>query len=352
MLQQKFGKRYKIFLGLMTGGSVLFITLSFYAYQVFFTANVLVGPAQTDIVLLIPKNATFKQVTDSLNHYRAINENITFNVVAKLLKYHENVKPGRYIIEKQSTNLQTVRKLRAGNQEPTKLIISENNRLLPELPLKIAPQLALSMDSLAALINSEDVAKKYGFSQDDFILMFIPNTYEVYWTVTPQQLLDRMHVEYEKFWNDARLKKAQKAGLTPREVGILASIVDAETIHRDEKPRVAGVYMNRLKRNMKLEADPTVVFANGDFAIKRVLRRHLEIDSPYNTYKYEGLPPGPIRQPSISGLHAVLNYENHDYIFFCAKDDFSGYHAFAKTNSEHEANARRYHQALNKAGIK
>jgi UPF0755 protein len=181
--------------------------------------------------------------------------------------------------------------------------------------------------------------------------LFIPNTYEFYWNTSADKFIERMYVEYKHFWSKSRLNKAQKIKLTPEQVIILASIVEEETIKDDEKPTVAGVYLNRLHKNIRLQADPTVRFAVGDFEIKRILNKHLKIDSPYNTYKYAGLPPGPICIPTISSIDAVLNYKKHDYLYFCAKDDFSGYHAFAKTLKQHNINATKYRKALNKNRI-
>jgi UPF0755 protein len=182
--------------------------------------------------------------------------------------------------------------------------------------------------------------------------MFIPNTYELYWNTSAQNLMQRMKSEYDKFWTPARDAAREKLGLTRVQVSTLASIVEAEQQqHPDERPRIAGVYLNRLKRGMKLQADPTVVYANGDFGIKRVLNVHLQKDSPYNTYKYVGLPPGPINLPSIASIDAVLHPEQNDYLYFCAKDDFSGYHAFAATQQQHLVNAHRYQAALTRAGI-
>ena len=176
--------------------------------------------------------------------------------------------------------------------------------------------------------------------------MFIPNTYEFYWTTTARQFADRMKAEYVRFWNEERIQKAESIGLTPVQVATLASIVQEETNQSSEKPRVAGVYINRLQKGMPLQADPTVKFAAGDITLRRILNRHLETDSPYNTYLYPGLPPGPITFPEISSLESVLNYEKHNYLYSCAKEDFSGFHNFARTNAEHERNAARYHAAL------
>ena len=205
---------------------------------------------------------------------------------------------------------------------------------------------------IAALLKDEETAKKYGFNKQTFCSMFIPNTYEFWWNTSAEEFVQRMADEYKKFWNDDRKAKANELGLSQSQVSTLASIVESETQKNDEKARIAGVYINRLKKDWLLQADPTVVFAAGDFTIKRILNKHLEINSPYNTYKYKGLPPGPICIPSTTSIDAVLNYEHHNYMYFCAKEDFSGYHNFATTNAQHEANARRYHDALRKAGIR
>ena len=182
--------------------------------------------------------------------------------------------------------------------------------------------------------------------------MFIPNTYEFYWTTTAEVFMQRMNTEYLKFWSESRKAKAAELGYSPEEISILASIVEKETNKNDEKPAIAGVYLNRLKYNWRLQADPTVVYAWGDFSIRRVLNLHKRIDSPYNTYVYYGLPPGPICIPSIASIDAVLNRQDHNYLFFCAKDDFSGYHVFAATNAQHAINANKYRKALDDRNIR
>jgi UPF0755 protein len=194
--------------------------------------------------------------------------------------------------------------------------------------------------------------KKFGLNKETSISMFLPNTYEFYWTTKAKEFIDRMYAENQKFWNDERKAKAEKIGLSPVEVSTLASIIEKETTKNDEKATMAGVYLNRLKYNWRLQADPTVVFAWGDFSIRRVLNVHKQIDSPYNTYTYYGLPPGPICAPSISSIDAVLNHEEHTYMFFCAKDDFSGYHVFSSTNAGHNINAKKYRNALDERNIR
>ena len=248
------------------------------------------------------------------------------------------------------TNLEAVKLLRSGAQTP--LDITFNNvRLKEELAEKICSGIAADEDRFFALLQDTAVIRSYGFNQYTIVSMFIPNTYEVYWTISEKELLDRMKTEYDRFWNDERRAKAEKIGMTPEEVSTLASIVEAESKRIDEKPKIAGVYINRLEKGMALQADPTLVYAAGDFSIKRVLNKHKEIESPYNTYKYPGLPPGPINIPPISAIDAVLNFTSHNYLYFCAKEDFSGYHNFATNLTAHLNNARRYQNALNKARL-
>ena len=200
-------------------------------------------------------------------------------------------------------------------------------------------------------IRDRDYVKKFGFTTENIISMFIPNTYEVYWDITAEKFMERMNKEYTSFWTDQRKARLKAIGLTQLQAITLASIVEKESNKNDEKPDIAGVYMNRYKQGWLLQADPTLVYAMGDFTIKRVLNAYKNIDSPYNTYKYAGLPPGPICLPSISSIDAVLNYRQHNYMYFCAREDFSGYHNFAVTMNEHLVNAARYQQALDRQGI-
>jgi UPF0755 protein len=342
-------KKTKIYLVVVITFSVLLTTMSFYFYQAFFSPNALIDKEEP-YLFKIPSNATFKQVTDSLYQKNVINDLISFGFVSKVLKYQEAVKPGLYTIPAKTNNLNLVRLLRSGNQTPVKVTFN-NVRTKEDLSEKITRDLELNQESFLKLLTDSVYIMKFGFEPESIISMFIPNTYEMWWNTSPENLFDRMYREHEKFWTDARKEKAAKIGLTPIEVATLASIVQAETQKADERAKVAGVYMNRLRINMPLQADPTLVFAAGDFSIRRVLNIHKEIDSPYNTYKYTGLPPGPINLPEISALDAVLDFEIHRYLYFCAKDDFSGYHAFATNLSEHLNNARRYQSALNRAKI-
>lgn len=332
----------------MIVGTIMASSFAFYFYQMLFTPNILVE--RDDQLFAIAPGATFDDVQDDLYDLGIVNDLVSFSFLAKIRDYDDYVKPGLYQLRKDMSNLQAINLLRSGAQQPVKLTFTLA-RKIDELPEKIAPFVHFSAEDLSEIMLSASAPEKYGFTPETFISMFVPNTYEVYWTITPEQFLDRMKKEYDRFWNADRLAKAEAIGLTPNEVSTLASIVESETNKMDEAPKVAGMYLNRLKRGMLLQADPTLKFAIGDFTIRRVLNKDKEIESPYNTYKYAGLPPGPISLPSIGGLNAVLNAENHNYLYLCAKADFSGYHAFATNLTDHNRNARELHRALNKAKI-
>ncbi|WP_448518832.1 endolytic transglycosylase MltG [Rhodoflexus sp.] len=343
-------KRTKIIAGIFIGLSVLASVFSLYAYQLFFSANFLVD--KKDKALYIPTGANFAQVMDSLKKGEFINDEISFRFVAKMLNYQDEgrIRPGRYVMTKGMNNLVAVRKLRSGSQDPVRVTFN-NVRVKKDLAGRITRNLMADSARLLQMLNDPAVTAKYGFDTATIVAMFIPNTYEMYWNTSEEELLKKMQREYEKFWTAARKAQADALGLTPVQVSILASIVEAETKKRDEAPRIAGVYLNRLNANEKLQADPTVIFAIGDFGIKRLLLKDLQYDSPYNTYKYTGLPPGPINVPTLQAIEATLNPEKHNYMFFCAKEDFSGYHVFAETFDQHLKNAARYREALNRAGI-
>ncbi len=338
---------------ILVGAIVVFSTLvssfAFYGYQVLFTPNFLTE-TDGDKPFIIEKGATFKDVQNSLYDNGYVTDLVSFSFLAKLMSYDEAVKPGYYIIREDMSNIDAIRMLRAGLQVPVDITFS-NIRLMSELPEKLSKNLMMSEQELEALLLNDSVAEAYGFTKQTFISMFIPNTYEVYWTITGKAFLDRMKDEYTRFWSDQRKEKAEALGMTPIQISTLASIVQAETIKKEESATIAGLYLNRLKQGMPLQADPTVKFAIGDFAIQRLLIKDLEIDSPYNTYRKAGLPPGPINMPTIQNIDAVLNYEKHKYLYMCAKEDFSGNHAFATNLVDHNENARRFQNALNKAKI-
>lgn len=277
-------------------------------------------------------------------------ENNTFlKILAKIKKFN-TVKIGYYHFKANTTANEIINILRAGRQSPVRLTFN-NARLLSDVAGKVAKQIAPDSLQMINHIINDSVAHSYGFNTQTFIGMFLPNTYEIYYTSTPEDFTNRMYKEYKRFWTENRKNKANILGYSINQVNTLASIIDEETNKNDEKRRIAGVYINRLRIGMPLQADPTLKFAMQDFSIRRILNKHKETDSPYNTYKNKGLPPGPIRQPSIAAIDAVLNYEQHHYFYFVARPDFSGYHTFSRNLSEHNRNARLYHSALNKKGI-
>ena len=332
---------------LLLGFALFVVMLIFTAYQHIYTPNIQVE--REDTHLYITKNTDFQKLLKFVTQEGIVTDPISFAFMAKLMKYQENIKPGKYLLRKNMTNIEAIRYLRAGGGEIDKIQFN-HGRKIEDIAGKICGPVIADSVKFLELTHSPDVAESYGFKKETFIAMFIPNTYEVYWNTDEQELLDRMKKEYDHFWNKDRKAKAEKLGLSPIEVSILASIVQAETYQPDEKPMVAGLYLNRLKQGIMLQADPTLIFANNDFTIKTVLNIHKEIDSPYNTYKYTGLPPGPINLPSISSIDAVLNAVKHDHIFMCAKGDCSGYHNFAKTNNEHNKNRVIYKKNLEKGG--
>jgi len=342
-------KRKYILLGLVAF-SVLLTSLSFYFYQAFFSPNALIN-SEEPAVVNIPTGSNFSQVLDILLDEDIVNEVVTFSFVAKVMNYSEGgVKPGHYTIQPKLSNRELVTLLRSGRQTPVNITFN-NIRLKEDLAEKITSNLEMDKSAVLNLIQDQVLLKKYGFDNQTIMAMFIPNTYEVYWDLSPPELFERMYKEYQRYWTEERLAKAKELQMSPLEVATLASIVQSETNKADERPIVAGVYINRLKRNIPLQADPTLLFAMKDFTIKRVLNVHKEVESPYNTYKYAGLPPGPINLPEMSSLNAVLNYKEHNYLYFCAKEDFSGYHSFATNLRDHMINARRYQNALNAAKI-
>jgi UPF0755 protein len=323
--------------------STLTITFVFYGYQIFFTPNILVD--RDDRTFIIKSGATFRKVQEDLAKGNFVNDMVSFSFLARLYNYDKNIIPGKYTLRRNMTNIEAIRVLESGKRMVVNVTFT-HVRLLSDLPQKITKNLGMSPSEFEDALDQFVSHNEEGFTRENVIGMFLPNTYKVYYNVLPEELIERMLAEYKKFWNDERLAKATAIGLTPKEVSTLASIVQAESVKSDEAPIIAGLYINRLKKNIPLQADPTLVFAVGDFTLKRVLNEHKEVDSPYNTYKYAGLPPGPINMPQIATIDAVLNYQKHTYIYMCAKEDFSGNHNFATTLSEHNKNARKYQKAL------
>lgn len=296
------------------------------------------------VSLYIYPSENYEKVLEKLEKNGVIERNErAFSIFSKVKKLENNIKSGHYVIEPKTSQVDLVRTLANGLQTPVKLVINKV-RLKQDFAKKIANQLMLSEnDILLAIDNRENSQNLF----DNIVC----NTYEVYWNISAEKLLERLEKEANKWWEN-QSNQLEKIGLSRHEVVVLASIVEEETNKNEEKPTIAGVYINRLKKDMLLQADPTVKYAVGDFTIKRVMYKHLQTESPYNTYLNKGLPPTAICLPEISSLKAVLNYQKHNYMFFCAKEDFSGYHNFATTPNEHYRNAERYKNALNKLGIK
>lgn len=272
-----------------------------------------------------------------------------FTMLSKVKSY--KLRTGRYGIEPGTNGLTLFRKLRNGQQDPVMMTIPDG-RTMDKLAGIMARSIMLDSLEIYRALTDTILMQRLGYTPETFPALFIPNTYEVFWDMDVEKLFKRITEEHQRFWNDERCHKAEALGLTPTEVYTLASIVDEETASKDEKPMVAGLYLNRLRRGMMLQADPTVKKAVGDWSLRRILNAHLAVESPYNTYRHLGLPPGPIRVTTIAGIDAVLNHADHNYLYMCAKEDFSGTHNFAATYTEHLANARRYTDALNRKGIR
>lgn len=317
-------------------------------YSMIYRSNV--GFKADEKYFYIPTGSGFQDVSNALVQQGIIINQTTFDWVSEQKKYKLNVKPGRYLLENGMSNNELVNLLRSGNQEPV-MVTFNNVRFKEELAGKVGKFIEADSTEIINLLNSNSFVSKYGFNTTTFLTIFLPNTYEFWWNTSAEQFVERMTTEYKKFWTTERKQKAKIIGLSQSEVSILASIVQKETNKTDEKPTVAGVYLNRLKKGMLLQADPTLVYANRDFEARRVLNSHKAIDSPYNTYKYKGLPPGPICLPSIESIDAVLNAKSHNYLYFCAKADNSGYHSFASTYSQHLQNAREFQRELNRRKV-
>ncbi len=322
------------------GAAGAYYVLTIYKNSNFSTTN------NTNISIYIDENTTFQTLMSHINANSTQKYQGSFEKIAKYKNLDKKLRAGHYILENNMSNQALLNRLTGGMQTPVKLKFN-NIRLLPQLIKTLDKQLLLDSTDLANILYDNARIDSLGFTPQTIISMFIPNTYEVYWNISADNLINRMHQEYHTFWHSkSRLDKAKKLNLTPTQVSSLASIVEGETNIDKEKPVVAGLYINRLRRGIPLQADPTVKFAVGDFTLTQILFQHLEIDSPYNTYKYVGLPPGPIAMPSISGIDAVLNYTQHNYIYMCAKESLNGEHNFATTLLQHNVNAAKYHHAL------
>lgn len=341
----------KILIAIVLIGLVVAAIVSYNIYSIMFDSNTAFN--NDEAYVYIPTNATYQDVREQLEPL--LKDIESFDVLAKQKKYTTNIKAGRYIIKKRMNNNDIINSIRSNNV-PVKLSFN-NQETLEDLAGRISSQIEADSISLVKAMKDTAFLKENGFTNATALGMYIPNSYEFFWNTSAEQFRERMLKEYKRFWTDARLAKAKAINMTPEQVIVMASIVQKETAKNDERARVAGVYMNRYKIGMLLQADPTVIYAikksTGDFdqVIKRVLYKDLELDSPYNTYKYVGLPPGLIAMPDITSIDAVLNYEKHDYYYFVADVTNFGYHKFAKTLSQHNANRQEYVKWINQQGV-
>lgn len=342
----------KVLLATVLLGLVGMALFAYFVYKNIFTPNTAFENEEAHV--FIPTNASFQEVLDEMEPL--LKDVSTFDAVAHRKGYAENVKGGHFILRKGMNNNDIINTIRSKNS-PVKVKFNNQERL-EDLAGAVAKQIEPDSIQLLMAFRDSSFLATQNFNESTALGMYLPNTYEFYWNTTAEGFRDRMLKEYERFWTSERIEKAKKKGLTPEQVISLAAIVQKETAKVDERPRVAGVYLNRLERGMLLQADPTVIYAkkltekNFDQIIKRVLYKDLEIDSPYNTYKYTGVPPGPISMPDISSIDAVLNAENHQFYFFVADVENIGYHKFARTLSEHNRNKAAYVRWISKQGIK
>jgi UPF0755 protein len=331
--------------------SILFLLLFFFLfsfYAIFLRPNFLIN--NVDTVIYIDKYVNFSKLKNNLVKNKIISNQITFHIAALFLNYSKKVLRGAYLLTSNMNNIKAIILLKGGRQYPVKLVI--NNLHTKELLLhKVCKSLDISVDELSLILNDKNFLAEYGFTPENVLTMFVPNTYEFYWTISAKDFFYKMYTEYKKFWNPIRLEKCKKLNLNTQQVIILASIVQRETNCLSDARKISGVYLNRLKRKIPLCSCTSIQFLLNDRSIKRILRSDLKIDSAYNTYINKSLPPGPICMPSVDIIEATMDPEIHDFLYFSISEDLSGKHVFAKSLKEHVQNARKCHKALNNAKI-
>lgn len=306
-------------------------------------------PAKT-VYIYIDRDDTADSIYNKIKRSGHVSQFAGFEWMAKFKDFSQNIHTGRYAIRPNDNVYHVYSRFSRGYQEPMNLTIG-SVRTLDRLARSIGKQLMIDSAEIATKMFDATFQSELGYTDVTLPCLFIPETYQVYWDMSVEDLFRRMQQEHERFWNEKRLAQATAIGMTQAEICTLASIVEEETNNNEEKPMVAGLYINRLQKDMPLQADPTVKFALQDFGLRRITNEHLKVNSPYNTYLNTGLPPGPIRIPSKKGIDSVLNYTKHNYIYMCAKEDFSGTHNFASNYADHMANARKYWKALNERKI-
>ncbi|HVI48261.1 MAG TPA: endolytic transglycosylase MltG [Chitinophaga sp.] len=335
-------KRSLVIAACLAAGALVYVS-----YRVFGPNTKAFGDSR---YFYVRTGSTYANVLEGLEDQGIVRNRNSFNWVAQQLDYPSRVKAGRYKIARGMSNFEIVKMLRSGKQSPVTLVINKL-RTKDDFIRKVSTSLEADSTALRALMQDQVYLRQFGLDTNMVMCAVVPNTYEFYWNTSAENVFKKLEKEREEFWTDERKEKARALGLTPNQVTVLASIVDEESNKLDEKPFIASVYLNRYRKGMRLQADPTVKFALQDFALKRIREGHTQFDSPYNTYRYSGLPPGPICTPSEKTLNAVLNTPETDYLYFCARADFSGYHAFAATYEEHLVNAKKYQAELNKRGL-
>ncbi len=344
------GKRVKqIWIAVVLFVVIGISTPAYVLYSWVYRPSVTALPQDQDY-LYIPTGSDYEQLLAQFDSLGWLKNVKAFDWVAQKKNLPDHVNPGKYSLYQGMNNDSLVNLIRLGQQTEVTLTF-KTMRTFEYLAEVVAAQIEADSADVIQVLQDETIMQSYGFSKESWFGMFIPNTYHFFWNTTARGFLDRMHKEYQRFWNDSRQAKLAAMGMDQNELIALASIVQEETFKVDEMPIVAGVYINRLGKGIRLQADPTVIFALGDPEIRRVLRKHLKVDSPYNTYLNSGLPPGPIRIPSTQAIDACLNFEHHNYLYFCAKEDFSGYHNFASSYAQHLRNARKYQRVLNERNI-
>lgn len=341
----KLKRKSRIVIYAIIASGIIGSLVASYFYLYVFDSNVI---KKGEIYIVKDNNAN--DIAKTLYDKGIIKDYNSLLWVMEKKNYGSHIHSGRYIFKKGMSNNEIVNKLRSGNQDAIKLTFN-NIRTKEDFAGRISQTLMMDSLEIISFLNNSEVLSHFGFNENTVIGMFIPNTYYIYWNISIEKFMQRMHKEYKNYWTPKRIKLAKKMGFKPIQVITLASIIEEETLKKEEYSIIAGVYLNRLKRGIPLSACPTLKFACGDFTIKRILNKHKKVESPYNTYKYKGLPPGPIRQPSTKVVDAVLRYKKHKYLYFCARYDFSGYHYFSKTLSQHNKYAQKYRIELNKRRI-
>jgi UPF0755 protein len=332
----------------VSGGIIVSLFIIILIYRNLFLGSI--KTQENNQFIYIPTGSVYSEVLDTLKRHLIIRNTDILNWVAKKKNYPALIKPGRYLVPNNLSYNGLINLLRSGRQVPVKITFN-NFRTVNQLAGKIGIDIEADSSHIIEFLSDESNFVADGFTKETIIALFIPNTYEIYWNSDPKKLYARMLKEYRLFWNDERLAKAKEKGLNPITVSILASIIDDEVTKQSEKPRIAGVYLNRIKRGIPLQACPTIKFALNDFTITRILKKYLTVESPYNTYLHNGFPPGPIGCATAEDIEAVLNAEKHDYLFFAAKSDFSGFHNFSRTLQEHNHYAALYQKELDKRKI-